>query len=92
MEDKNPNASTSEILDLLGRLEEVVQMNRKRNNPTWCCDQIEEKIKDYKLSLTEIKEEEVKRQMEIVIDDLESILYGQIERGGINGMEMSCLW
>jgi hypothetical protein len=24
MEDKNPNASTSEILDLLGRLEEVV--------------------------------------------------------------------
>ena len=34
------------------------------------------KIKDYKISLTEIKEEEVKRQMEIVIDDLESILYG----------------
>lgn len=50
-------------------------MDKKRNNPTWCCDQIEEKIKDYKLSLTEIKEE-VKRQMEIVIDDLESILYG----------------
>jgi len=50
-------------------------MDRKRNNPTWCCDQIEEKIKDYKLSLTEIKEE-VKRQMKIVIDDLESILYG----------------
>ena len=50
-------------------------MDRKRNNPTWCCDQIEEKIKDYKISLTEIKEE-VKRQMEIVIDDLESILYG----------------
>ena len=22
-------------------------MYRKRNNPTWCCDQIEEKIKDY---------------------------------------------
>lgn len=59
-------------------------MNRKRNNPTWCCDQIEEKIKDYKLSLTEIKEEEVKRQMEIMIDDLESILYGQIGRGDIN--------
>jgi hypothetical protein len=50
-------------------------MNRKRNNPTWCCDQIEEKIKDYKKSLTEIKEEEAKRQMEIVINDLESILY-----------------
>ena len=37
--------------------------------------QIEEKIKDYKKSLTEIKEEEAKRQMEIVINDLESILY-----------------
>lgn len=50
-------------------------MDRKRNNSTWCCDQIEEKIKDYKISLIEIKEE-VKRQMEIVVDDLESILYG----------------
>ena len=38
--------------------------------------QIEEKIKDYKISLAEIKEEEVKRQLEIVIDDLETILYG----------------
>ena len=51
-------------------------MDRKRNNSTWRCDQIEEKIKDYKISLIEIKEEEVKRQMEIVVDDLESILYG----------------
>lgn len=51
-------------------------MDRKRNNSTWCCDQIEEKIKDYKISLIEIKEEEVKRQMEIIVDDLESILYG----------------
>ncbi|MCB5503407.1 hypothetical protein LIP66_01955 [Coprococcus eutactus] len=51
-------------------------MDRKRNNPTWCCDQIEEKINDYKSSLAEIKEEEVKRQLEIVIDDLETILYG----------------
>lgn len=50
-------------------------MDRKRNSPTWCCDQIEEKIKDYKISLTEIKEEEVKGQLEVVIDDLESILY-----------------
>lgn len=50
-------------------------MDRKRNNPTWCCDQIEEKIKDYKISLTKIKGEEVKRQMEIVINDLETILY-----------------
>ena len=51
-------------------------MKRKRNNPTWCCDQIEEKIKDYKISLAEIQEEEVKRQLEIVIDDLETILNG----------------
>lgn len=51
-------------------------MDGKRNNPVWCCDQIEEKIKDYKISLAEIKEEEVKRQLEIVIDDLETILYG----------------
>ncbi len=51
-------------------------MERKRNNPTWCCDQIEEKIKDYKISLTEIKEEEAKKQLEIVINDLETILYG----------------
>ena len=58
-------------------------MDRKRNNPTWCCDQIEEKIKDYKLSLTEIDDDEVRRQLEIVIDDLESILYGQIGRDDI---------
>ena len=57
-------------------------MDRKRNNPTWCCDQIEEKIKDYKISLTEIKGEEVKRQMEIVINDLETILYRQIRGEG----------
>lgn len=60
-------------------------MERKRNNPTWCCDQIEEKIKDYKISLTEIEDEEVKRQLEIVIDDLETILFGQIGRGDIDG-------
>lgn len=41
-----------------------------------CCDQIEEKIKDYKLSVLETKNEEVRRQLEIVIDDLGKILYG----------------
>lgn len=51
-------------------------MDRKRNNPTWCCDQIEEKINDYKSSLAEIDNEAVKKHMEVVIDDLESILYG----------------
>lgn len=38
--------------------------------------QIEEKIKDYKISLTETNDEAVKMQLEIVIDDLETILYG----------------
>ena len=37
--------------------------------------QIEEKIKDYKISLTETDDEAVKMQLEIVIDDLETILY-----------------
>ncbi len=50
-------------------------MDKRRNNSAWCCDQIEEKIKDYKLSLTEITDEEVRRQLEIVIDDIETILY-----------------
>lgn len=50
-------------------------MERKRNNPTWCCDQIEKKIKDYKISLGETDNKEVRRQLEIIIDDLETILY-----------------
>ena len=57
--------------------------DKKRNNSSWCCDQIEERITDYKLSLTELDKldisdearEEVRRQLEIVIYDLESILY-----------------
>lgn len=58
-------------------------MEKKRNNSVWCCDKIEEKIADYKISLTEIAEltisneakEEIKKQLEIVINDLENILY-----------------
>lgn len=57
--------------------------DKKRNNALWCCDRIEEKIADYKLSLKELDKmdmsdktrEEVKRQLEIVIEDLETILY-----------------
>ena len=57
--------------------------DKKRNNSSWCCDQIEEKIKDYKVALSELDKllisqeakEGVKRQLEIVIDDLENILY-----------------
>ena len=56
---------------------------RKMNNSLWVCQQLEEKIADYKLSLTELDKldmsdetrEEVRRQLEIVIGDLESILY-----------------
>jgi hypothetical protein len=51
-------------------------VTKTRNNSSWCCDQIEEKIRDYKLSLTETTNEEVKRQLKIIIDDLEEILYG----------------
>lgn len=51
-------------------------MDRRRKDPILCCDKIEEKLKDYRLSLTEITENEVRRQLEIVIDDLENILYG----------------
>lgn len=49
--------------------------NMKRNNPSWCCDKIEEKIEDYKLSVKETTDENVRRQLEIIIEDLESILY-----------------
>ena len=49
----------------------------KRNNAMWCCDRIEEKIADYKISIEETEDEEVKRQLRIVVDDLENILYGE---------------
>lgn len=49
--------------------------DRKRNNPSWCCDMIEEKIEDYKISIKETEDEEVRRQLEIIVDDLETILY-----------------
>lgn len=48
----------------------------KRNNPSWCCDRIEEKIQYYKLSAKETTDENVKRQLETIIEDLESILHG----------------
>lgn len=51
-------------------------MEKKRNNASWCCDRIEEKIEDYKISIKETKDEEIRRQLEIIVDDLETILYG----------------
>lgn len=48
---------------------------RKTNNPLWCIERIQEKIEDYKISCKETPEEDVRRQLEIIIDDLETILY-----------------
>lgn len=48
---------------------------RKRNNSSWCCDKIEELIEDYKISIEETDNEDVRRQLRITVDDLENILY-----------------
>lgn len=48
---------------------------RKTNNPSWCIERIQEKIEDYKISCKETYNEDVRMQLEIVIDDLETILY-----------------
>lgn len=50
-------------------------MDGKRNNPSWCCDQIEEKIKEYKISLQQSTNEDVRKCLETIIEDLENILY-----------------
>ena len=50
-------------------------MERKTNNPSWCVERIQEKIEDYKRSAKGTINPEVRRQLEIVIDDLEEILY-----------------
>lgn len=50
-------------------------MKRKTNNPSWCIERIQEKIEDYKLNAQKITEPEVRRQLEIIIEDLEDILY-----------------
>ena len=50
-------------------------MERKTNNPSWCVERIQEKIEDYKKSAKETFDPEVRRQLEIIIDDLEEILY-----------------
>lgn len=62
-------------------------MERKRDNLSWCCDQIKEKINDYKISLSETENEEVEevqRQLEIVIEDLETISETKDELSKIN--------
>lgn len=50
-------------------------MERKTNNPSWCIERIQEKIEDYKVNVRETTDSNVRRQLEIIIDDLEDILY-----------------
>ena len=50
-------------------------MERKINNPSWCVERIQEKIEDYKESVRKTFDPEVRRQLEIIINDLEEILY-----------------
>ena len=50
-------------------------MDGKRNNSSWCCDQIEEKIKEYKIVFQHSTNEDVRKCLEAIIKDLENILY-----------------
>lgn len=50
-------------------------MERKTNNPSWCVEQIQEKIEDYKAIIRERGEMGSKIPLEIIINDLEKILY-----------------
>ena len=54
---------------------EVHRMERKTNNPYWCVEQIQEKIEDYKAIIRERGEIGSKIPLEIIINDLEKILY-----------------
>ena len=50
-------------------------MNKERNNSSWCCEQIEELIKNYKISIQKTDNQDIKRQLEKFVNDLENILY-----------------
>ena len=58
-------------------------MDRKRNNPSWCCDKIEEKINEYKYKLSTIDKYgysldakiAIRNELEAIIGDLERIFY-----------------
>ena len=58
-------------------------MDRKRNNPSWCCDKIEEKIEEYKYKLSTLDKYgysldakiAIRNELEAIIGDLERILY-----------------
>ena len=58
-------------------------MDGKRNNPSWCCDKIEEKIDEYKYKLNTLDKYgysldvkiAIRNELEAIIGDLERILY-----------------
>ena len=62
-------------MDAINANKKEVIMERKTNNPSWCIERIQEKIEDYKASVRETTDSDVRRQLEIIIDDLEDILY-----------------
>ena len=55
-------------------------MNGKRNNPSWCCDRIEELIEEYEKKADNSYGIEHEIYTEIV-DELKEILYEQINSG-----------
>ena len=55
---------------------EVIDMNRKMNNPSWCCDKIEELLQEYKNKQEDSHDPAEYETYKEVIEDLEKILYG----------------
>lgn len=52
--------------------------DKKRNNPSWCCDQIEELIQKYRNQSESLYlDESIARTYGCVADELEEILYGE---------------
>ena len=53
-----------------------IKKGKKRNNPSWCCDEIEKLIAEYKKCLERTYSEEAYLIYSTIIDELEEILYG----------------
>ena len=53
----------------------VKYMDRKMNNPSWCCDKIEELLVEYKKKLVDSHDPAEYETYKEVIEDLERILY-----------------
>lgn len=50
-------------------------MDKKRNNALWCCNRIEDLIKEYDRRVSDTDSEDVKSTYIKVIEELEQILY-----------------